>query len=115
MDQDQLNLVFEDPPDALIYNFMKNFIARLSCGYVHVEVSSIIIDALLTKKHKVKNDLYLVRALAVIFVLLKDHGIKEAKSASDLIRVVEKKAKTEIFEYEFFKLFKHVHFDETGL
>ena len=63
-------------------------------------------DALLTKRYKVKNDYYLIEALAVITVLLKDHGISEAKSMLDVIRVIERKAATEIHEYEFFKVFR---------
>ena len=82
---------------------------------MHIEVSSIILDALLTKKYKCKSDKYLTRAFAIIVVLLKDHGVKEAKSTIDVLRIVEKKAKTEIFEYEFFKLFKFLHIDEKGL
>ena len=57
----------------------------------------------------------MTRALSVIIVLLKDHGIKEAKSTIDVLRIIEKKASTEIFEYEFYKLFKFLHIDEKGL
>lgn len=82
---------------------------------MHIDISCIIFDAILTKRYKVKSDNYLIRALAIILVLLKDHGIKEAKSAQDVLRIIEKKAKSEIFEYEFFKKFKDIHMDENGL
>ena len=98
-----------------MFDFIKKFISRLSVGFVHIEVSSIIIDALLTKKYKCRSDRYLTRAFSIIVVLLKDHGVKEAKSTIDLLRIIEKKAKTEIFEYEFYKIFKFLHIDEKGL
>ena len=69
-------------------------------------MTCIILDAILTKKYKNPNDTYIVKALAVVTVLLKNHGLMEAKSFMDFKRVLEKKAKTEIFEYEFFKLYK---------
>jgi len=69
-------------------------------------VTCIILDALLTKRYKNKNDIYLIDSLAVITVLLKDHGMSEAKSMFDVIRVIERKAATEIHEYEFFKVFR---------
>ena len=65
-----------------------------------------ILDALLTKRYRNKNDSYLIDSLAVVTVLLKDHGVSEAKSVSDIIKVIERKAATEIHEYEFFKVFK---------
>ena len=111
MDQVQIDETLNSKSDALLFDFIKKFINRLSIGFVHIEVSSIILDALLTKKYKCKSDKYLIRALAVVVVLLKDHGIKEAKSAIDVIRVIEKKGHSEIFEYEFYKFFKGIHMD----
>ena len=63
-------------------------------------------DALLTKKNKQKGDRYLPISLAVVTVLLKDYGMMEARSYYDVQKIIEKKAKTEVYEYEFFKLFK---------
>jgi len=65
-----------------------------------------ILDALLTKRYKYTNDSYLIDSLAVVTVLLKDHGISEAKSIVDVIRVIERKAALDVHEYEFFKVFK---------
>ena len=42
----------------------------------------------------------------MVTVLLKDHGISEARSIVDVIRVIERKATVDIHEYEFFKVFK---------
>ena len=83
-----------------------SYINRVSCGYVHIDVTSIIIDQLLTKRYIDKNEPYLIKSLAVITVLLKDHGISEAKSIQEIFKVIEKKAKTEIHEFEFFKVYK---------
>lgn len=90
-------------------------------------MSCIIIDALLTKRYKAQDDVYLVYGLSVVTVLLKDHGIfpqfapnsgyvdgeertplsdDYARNFFDVIRVIERKAATKIFEYEFYKLYK---------
>lgn len=65
----------------------------MSCGYVHIDVSCIILDALLTKRFLEKNDPYLIKALAVIVFLLKDEGVLEAKSLLDVFKTIEKKGK----------------------
>lgn len=103
---------------------MKNYIERLSTGYAHVNVSIMIWDALLTKRYKEKNDLYLVWSLSVLTVLLRDEGLmpqfkrgevhKErkpinsdyCKNVYDLVKLLENKAATHVHEYEFFKNFK---------
>jgi hypothetical protein len=82
MTEEELDKTFDDPVDALLFNFIKKFNSRLSSGFVHIEVTCIILDSLVTKKNKMRNDLYLVKALAVVTKLLKDHGIMEAQSFS---------------------------------
>lgn len=106
MTQLQLNEIFDEPSDALLFNFIKRYASRLSVGFVHIEISSIIIDSLLTKKYKQRGDLFIPISLAVITVMLKDHGLMEAKSYWEVQRIIEKKAMTEIYEYEFYKLYK---------
>lgn len=39
---------------------MKKFIERVSCGMVHIDLSKVIIDALLTKRYRHKNDKLLI-------------------------------------------------------
>ena len=92
--------------NLLLHDFIKQYIDKLSCGYAHLDVSQMIIDALLTKRYKEKNDRTLIRSLSVITVLLKDHGMAEAQSMYDVIKVIERKAATAIHEYEFYKLFR---------
>ena len=95
----------QDPNKLLLYDYIKTFISSMSCGYVHIDVSCIILDALLTKRFLEKNDPYLIKALAVIVFLLKDEGVLEAKSLLDVFKTIEKKGK-QVHEYEFFKTFK---------
>lgn len=77
----------------------------MSCGYVHIDISCIILDSILTKRFVEKNDSYLIKSLAVIVFLLKDEGISDAKSIIDIFKTIEKKGKS-IHEFEFFKTFK---------
>ena len=79
---------------------------RLFILYIIIDVSTIILDSLLTKRHLEKVDNVLINALACIIVLLKDHGMKEVASIIDVFKIIERKGKTEINDYEFFKLFK---------
>jgi hypothetical protein len=98
--------VLQDPADVVMFDFIKRFVDRVSCGFVHVEVSCMVIDALLTKRYRHKNDSVLIAALATVTVLLRDHGMAEATSVMDVIRCIERKAATEIHEYEFYKVFR---------
>jgi len=43
-----------------------------------MEVASIIIEALLTKRYRQRSDSILIQALAILVVLLKEDGIMEA-------------------------------------
>jgi hypothetical protein len=49
------------------------------------------------------NDEILIDSIVVVIYLLKNSGIKECKSIVDVIKLIEKKAATDINEYEFFK------------
>ena len=115
MTQNQLNETFDEPSDALLFNFIKSYGSRLSCGFVHIEISCIIIDSLLTKKYKQRGDLFIPVSLAVIVLMLRDHGLMEAKSYWEFQRIIEKKAKTEIYEYEFYKLYKSAMTSKDGV
>lgn len=50
----------KNPSKVVIYDFIKKFIERVSCGMVHIDVSCIIIDALLTKRYRQRNDPILI-------------------------------------------------------
>jgi uncharacterized membrane protein YhfC len=101
-----MGAVLQNPADVVMFDFIKRFIERVSCGFVHVDVSCIVIDALLTKRYRHKNDSVLLAALAAVTVLLRDHGMAEATSVMDVIRCIERNAATEIHEYEFYKVFR---------
>jgi len=98
--------VLQNPAHVVMFDFIKRFIERVSCGFVHVDVSCMVIDALLTKRYRHKNDSIIVAALAAVTVLLRDHGMAEATSVMDVIRCIERNAATEIHEYEFYKVFR---------
>lgn len=98
--------VLQNPARVVMFDFIKRFTERVSCGFVHVDVSCMVIDALLTKRYRHKNDSVLIAALATITVLLRDHGMAEANSVMDVIRCIERNAATEIHEYEFYKVFR---------
>jgi hypothetical protein len=109
MTQEVLADELTDVPSVLFYDFAKRFISTMSCGYVHIDVTCIIIDSFLTKRYIYQNDPYLIKALAVIVYLLKDEGIMEAKTIYEVLRKVEQKGKT-VHEYEFFKVYKSLFF-----
>ena len=111
MTQEVLANDLQNVSSVLFYDFAKRFISALSCGFVHIDVTCIIIDSLLTKRFIYKNDPYLMKALAVIVFLLKDEGIMEAKTIYEVLRKVEQKGKT-VHEYEFFKVYKSLFFKE---
>ena len=98
--------VLKNPSKVVFYNYLKKFIERVSCGLVNIDVSKIIIDALLTKRYCHKNDKLLIQAVAVMTVLLRDHGIMEAESVMGILKCFEKHAANEIHEFEFYKYFK---------
>ena len=118
-----------EPQKVLVFDMIKSFIEKLSCGYVHVRVSCIIWDALFTIKHKEHKEMYLIFALSIITVLLKNEGILPSYSQTeldkpqdqriplsnnycstiyDLIKLIEKKGSSNIHEFEFFKKYQEI-------
>ena len=100
--------VLQNPAKVVMFDFIKRFIERVSCGFLHVDASCIVIDALLTKKYRHTGDTLLTQALAVTTVLLRDYGMAEANSVMDVVKCIDRNAAKEIHEYEFFKTFKAV-------
>mmetsp|Transcript_881 Transcript_881/g.1081 ORF Transcript_881/g.1081 Transcript_881/m.1081 type:complete len:217 (-) Transcript_881:174-824(-) len=108
MPKDVADSVLKNGNEVVLYDYIKRFIERLSTGFVSLEITKIIIDALLTKRYKVPNDAMLIQALCVIVFLLRDDGIYEAESLIDVFRVIERKALTEIHEFEFYTTFRNL-------
>lgn len=108
-------------PDLLFFDFVKQFIQRMGCGFTHVNIISIIWDALLSKRYRYKNDPYLVKSLAVMVAALKTkimpqfqaYGERDpmdteyVKNMVEFTRLIETHGHS-INELEFFEKFKEL-------
>lgn len=93
----------------MLFDLLSRFTDRLSIGFVSLDVSNVIISALLTKRYLKKHDPMLIQALAVITVLLKSDGLMEAENILQFMRVILRKGTTEIHDFEFFKIFRSLY------
>ena len=103
----------------LLFEFLKTFIERLGCSFMHADCINIVWDALLTKPTREENDMYLVWSLSAIVACLKDKGFLPRRdsvsqkliddnycgSLVDFIALIEAKGPT-VHEVDFFRTYR---------
>ena len=103
----------------LLFEFLKTFIERLGCSFMHADCVNIVWDALLTKPTREENDMHLVWSLSAIVACLKDKGFLPRRdsvsqkliddnycgSIVDFIALIEAKGPT-VHEVDFFRTYR---------
>lgn len=105
----------------MLFDFLKTFMERLGCSFMHVDCISIVWDALLTKPVRTMNDKCLLWALCAIIVCLKEKGFMPRRdrisgklldgdyctNLVQLIALVEAKGPL-VHEVEFFRTYRRL-------